>query len=223
MLLAMCAAVRTRRSMVSITVGKTLQPRSIFIYIAHTTPISYYDLMQFFRYMYFNVERAVELMGGDALSEAQKQAGITLVDHSKDTNKISFCLGITDTTRDPSKTTTTTTTTTTKPTTETEITKALLKTDPVTNLLTGGGTCRYCVEKCPDKYSVFIWRCMPQQLSNSAVGLFSTSGAKSLVEEVIADIELAWKEIIYMCLIALGKNLLLGSFRNGSRLSSFPP
>ena len=63
---------------------------------------------------------------------------------------------------------------------------------------------RYCVEKCPVGYTVFLFRCVPKQLTTSAVGIFTNSGARSLVEEVITDLELAWREMVYMGLIALG-------------------
>ena len=61
--------------------------------------------------------------------------------------------------------------------------------------------------KCPDAYTVFLNRCVPKQLTTTAVGLFANTGAQSLVEEVVQDLEIAWKEIIYMGLIALGEGL----------------
>ena len=45
---------------------------------------------------------------------------------------------------------------------------------------------------------------MPNFAPATAEGVFSSSGAKTIAEEIIADIELAWKEILYMCLVALG-------------------
>ena len=63
------------------------------------------------------------------------------------------------------------------------------------------------MEKCPDAYTVFLYRCVPNQLTTSAVGIFTNTGAQSLVEEVITDLERAWREIIYMGLIALGKHI----------------
>ena len=68
---------------------------------------------------------------------------------------------------------------------------------------------RYCVTKCPDAYTVFLNRCVPKQLTTTAVGLFTNTGAQSLVEEVVQDLEIAWKEIIYMGLIALGEGSCL--------------
>ena len=63
--------------------------------------------------------------------------------------------------------------------------------------------------KCPDAYTVFLNRCVPKQLITTAVGLFTNTGAQSLVEEVVQDLEIAWKEIIYMGLIALGEGSCL--------------
>ena len=63
--------------------------------------------------------------------------------------------------------------------------------------------------KCPDAYTVFLNRCVPMQLTTTAVGLFTNTGAQSLVEEVVQDLEIAWKEIIYMGLIALGEGSCL--------------
>ena len=45
---------------------------------------------------------------------------------------------------------------------------------------------------------------MPNFAPATAEGVFSSSGAKTIAEEIIADIELAWREILYMCLVALG-------------------
>ena len=42
-------------------------------------------------------------------------------------------------------------------------------------------------------------------MESSAGSVFTSTGAKTIAEEVIADIELAWREILYMCLIALGE------------------
>ena len=39
---------------------------------------------------------------------------------------------------------------------------------------------------------------MPNFAPATAEGVFSSSGAKTIAEEIIADIELAWKEILYI-------------------------
>ena len=46
---------------------------------------------------------------------------------------------------------------------------------------------------------------MPNFVESTAGSVFTSTGAQTIAEEIIADIELAWKEILYMCLIALGK------------------
>ena len=51
----------------------------------------------------------------------------------------------------------------------------------------------------------FLFRCMPNFVESTAGSVFTSTGAQTIAEEIIADIELAWKEILYMCLIALGK------------------
>ena len=111
------------------------------------------------RYLYFDVQRAVELLGGEALSQAQAAAGnVTFVDHSSDADKIPFCLGnppLTTATTTPStqavsnssndnqtQSVVTTTNSLVVSSASDEVTKELLKADPVSNLLTGGGTCR---------------------------------------------------------------------------------
>ena len=51
----------------------------------------------------------------------------------------------------------------------------------------------------------FLFRCMPNFVEKSAENVFKGTAASTFAEEVIADLELAWKEILYMCLTALGK------------------
>ena len=111
------------------------------------------------RYLYFDVQRAVELLGGEALNQAQAAAGnVTFVDHSSDPDKIPFCLGnppLTTATATPStqavsnssndnqtQPVVTNTNSLVVSSASDEVTKELLKADPVSNLLTGGGTCR---------------------------------------------------------------------------------
>ena len=110
------------------------------------------------RYLYFDVQRAVELLGGEALSQAKAAAGnVTFVDHSSDPDKIPFCLGlpplsppVTPSTQAASNSSNdnqtqpvvTNTNFLVVSSASDEVTKELLKADPVSNLLTGGGTCR---------------------------------------------------------------------------------
>ena len=49
-----------------------------------------------------------------------------------------------------------------------------------------------------------MFRCVPNFVESTAGSVFPSTGAQTIAEEVIADIELAWREIVYMCLIALG-------------------
>ena len=50
-----------------------------------------------------------------------------------------------------------------------------------------------------------FYRCIPNVAEKKAAGIFAEVGAKSFFEQVVADISSSWKEIIYMCLVALGK------------------
>jgi hypothetical protein len=36
--------------------------------------------------------------------------------------------------------------------------------------------------------------------------LFSGSGIETTIDDIVKDIEASWKEIIYMCLVALGRS-----------------
>ena len=49
----------------------------------------------FCRYLYFDIQRAVELIGGKALAEASKAVpNLTLADYSASKDKVPFCLGL---------------------------------------------------------------------------------------------------------------------------------
>ena len=60
--------------------------------------------------------------------------------------------------------------------------------------------------------SIF-WRCVPDAVPEVATATAETflngTGATSLFEEVIADVGASWKEIIYMCLVALGLSIIV--------------
>ena len=49
-----------------------------------------------------------------------------------------------------------------------------------------------------------FYRCIPNFAEETAAGVFADTGAKSFFEEIVADISGSAKEIIYMCLVALG-------------------
>ena len=46
---------------------------------------------------------------------------------------------------------------------------------------------------------------MPAFAQSTFTALFSGTGIESAVDDIVKDIEASWKEIIYMCLVALGK------------------
>jgi hypothetical protein len=48
---------------------------------------------------------------------------------------------------------------------------------------------------------------MPSFASSTFTTLFSGTGIESVVDGIVKDIEASWKEIIYMCLVALGKKV----------------
>ena len=52
--------------------------------------------------------------------------------------------------------------------------------------------------------TVFFWRCIPAFAQSTFTTLFSGTGIESIVDDIVKDIEASWREIIYMCLIALG-------------------
>ena len=49
-----------------------------------------------------------------------------------------------------------------------------------------------------------FYRCIPNFAEETAAGVFADTGVKSFFEEIVADISGSAKEIIYMCLVALG-------------------
>ena len=51
----------------------------------------------------------------------------------------------------------------------------------------------------------YLSRCLPEVAEKTATELYKGTGMDSIVDSVISDIELAWREIIYMTLIALGE------------------
>jgi hypothetical protein len=50
-----------------------------------------------------------------------------------------------------------------------------------------------------------LWRCVPDSAQKASKVIFQETGGKTLMEDLIADISASWREIIYMCLVALGK------------------
>ena len=72
---------------------------------------------------------------------------------------------------------------------------------------------------CENDYFFFgfstsiLWRCVPDAVPKVATAtaetFLGTSGIKSLFEEIVADVGASWKEIIYMCLVALGLSIIM--------------
>ena len=60
--------------------------------------------------------------------------------------------------------------------------------------------------------SIF-YRCVPDTVPSvttaTAETFLQSSGAQSLFEEIVADVEASWKEIIYMSLVALGLSIIM--------------
>ncbi|GAB6033333.1 hypothetical protein CHUAL_013100 [Chamberlinius hualienensis] len=82
--------------------------------------------------------------------------------------------------------------------------------EPDTN--TTGKVYYNCTEKCSDNYVAIWYRCIPRKLAQvaSLVGeVVSKVISDNFFQESAEDIAKCWKEIIYMCLIALGLSLLM--------------
>lgn len=50
-------------------------------------------------------------------------------------------------------------------------------------------------------------------MSTKANALYTGTGMQSFAEEVVSDVKLSWKEILYMTLIALGEKYLAATIR----------
>ena len=55
--------------------------------------------------------------------------------------------------------------------------------------------------------TIFFWRCVPPFAQSTFMSFFSGTGTESVVDNIVKDIESSWKEIIYMCLVALGETI----------------
>ncbi|KAF6202777.1 hypothetical protein GE061_003180 [Apolygus lucorum] len=66
-----------------------------------------------------------------------------------------------------------------------------------------------CVEDCSayPEYRKFLHRCIPKKSSEVVNSFFSKTGFKDFFHEVSEDLHLAWKELVYLALIALGLSL----------------
>lgn len=90
-----------------------------------------------------------------------------------------------------------------------ETVKSLLSLDPLTTSLTAGGSCRYCVKNCPENYKAYFSRCIPVFAEDQAEQFYSGSGMSGFIGDVIADLKISWKEILYISLIAFGLSVLV--------------
>ena len=52
-------------------------------------------------------------------------------------------------------------------------------------------------------------RCIPNVAEKKAEGIFKDIGVKDFFEQVVSDISSSWKEIIYMCLVAVGLSIVV--------------
>ena len=55
--------------------------------------------------------------------------------------------------------------------------------------------------------TIFFWRCVPPFAQSTFMSFFSGTGTESVVDNIVKDIESSWKEIIYMCRVALGETI----------------
>lgn len=163
--------------------------------------------LESYKYLYFDIPKSVIILGqkglGDEWEKAQTEAGYNFVDIGSTNNAIPFCLGLSEPLVNDTGSSSNNTTPP-KEKLENEVAQNLLKFDPVSNALTGGNTCRYCVSECPNNYTSYFWRCVPEFAEESADKIYQGTGAKEFAKQIAADIQNSWKEILYMCLVALG-------------------
>ena len=56
----------------------------------------------------------------------------------------------------------------------------------------------------------YFSRCVPvEEVESTAESLYETSGISDFLHDAVTDVKLAWVEILYMCLIALGKAIYI--------------
>ncbi|KAJ9589125.1 hypothetical protein L9F63_017584, partial [Diploptera punctata] len=69
---------------------------------------------------------------------------------------------------------------------------------------------RNCVAACGPDYEKFLNRCIPKATKDGTVNtIFSKTGFKNFFQEVVEDLQLSWREILYLCLIAFGFSIVL--------------
>ncbi|XP_031830541.2 choline transporter-like protein 1 isoform X2 [Nomia melanderi] len=72
---------------------------------------------------------------------------------------------------------------------------------------------RTCVSNCTDQV-IFLNRCVPKDLTDTTTSLIKKLGLENFYKEVSSDLTVAWRELIYLLLIALAISLgILIAFR----------
>lgn len=73
---------------------------------------------------------------------------------------------------------------------------------------------RECTNNCTDQHIVFLNRCVPKDLSETITSLINKLGLDNFYKEACRDLTVAWREIVYLLLIALGISVaILVAFR----------
>ncbi|XP_043802926.1 choline transporter-like protein 1 isoform X2 [Apis laboriosa] len=73
---------------------------------------------------------------------------------------------------------------------------------------------RECTNNCTDQHMVFLNRCVPKDISETITSLINKLGLDNFYKEACRDLTVAWREIVYLLLIALGISVaILIAFR----------
>nr|CAD7403400.1 unnamed protein product [Timema poppensis] len=81
--------------------------------------------------------------------------------------------------------------------------KLLLVTEAEKILFNYQNVNRECVEKCSTGYRKYLNRCVPEITSSTKNTVVSKTGIKDFFQEASEDINMSWKEILYLCIIAM--------------------
>ncbi|CAL7943385.1 unnamed protein product [Xylocopa violacea] len=77
-----------------------------------------------------------------------------------------------------------------------------------------GVSSRQCVDKCSEQEFMFLNRCMPKEISDTSNSFIRKFGLDNFYQEVSRDLSVAWRELVYLLLIALAISLaILIAFR----------
>ncbi|XP_034186154.1 choline transporter-like protein 1 isoform X4 [Osmia lignaria lignaria] len=73
---------------------------------------------------------------------------------------------------------------------------------------------RNCVANCSDQHVSFLNRCVPKEYSETATSLIRKLGLDNFYREASRDLSVAWRELVYLLLIALAISVgILIAFR----------